>query len=201
MFSDEAKPRRRKSIDVVSALIAQSGDATLELLPKKQRTKSDVVSQHSGAASAHSLLLRDVPKRTSSLSISRQASVQDFPSWRLPPPAAAGLSIPPRGKADSPIKRSKGPVSSDNVRPLSSRTFVRSSPPIRLLQHGNSSHRRVRISTHLKAPLFVGGGTIEGEIRLAIVSDENIKDVKRSLLISKLSVDVVGLEELSDGRK
>lgn len=117
--------------------------------------------------------------------------------------AAAGFCVPDRGRAESPIKRStaKDAVSSDSVRVVPCKTFIRSTPPLKLLEHGSINHRRIQMSTNLKAPLFVGGGTIEGEVRLSIDESENKQDQSRPLLISKLSVDVVGLEETSDGRK
>lgn len=72
---------------------------------------------------------------------------------------------------------------------------------MRLLEHGNITHRRLQLSTVLKAPLFVGGGTVEGDVKIAIDQSENIRDKSKPLLVSKLSVDVVGVEEVSDGRK
>ncbi|KAK5070914.1 hypothetical protein LTR64_003888 [Lithohypha guttulata] len=193
MFDENVKPKRRQSTDfagAVQASLQTQGDAA------KDRS-SEVFSHRSGAASIHSLPLRDVPVRNSSLPDSTQASLQDFPSWKLPPAAAAGRAIPPRGRADSPIKRfiAKDFVSSDTARPIQSRTFIRPSPPLKLLEHGSINHRRIQLSTQLKAPLFVGGGTIEGEVRLTINQD-NTRDRSRPLLISKLSVDVVGLEEV-----
>ena len=189
------KPRRRMSIDVLGTF-----DKTAMLTHGHSNTPDDV---RSSTASSHSLPLKDVPGRTSSLATFQQASLQDFPSWKIPPFAAAGFRIPDRGRAESPIKRSiaRDAVSSDNARTVPCKTFIRSTPPIKLLENGNIHHRRIRISTNLKAPLFVGGGTVEGEVRLSIDEIDNKRDHSRPLLISKLSVDVVGLEEISDGRK
>jgi len=53
----------------------------------------------------------------------------------------------------------------------------------------------------LKTPLFVGGGTVEGDVKIAIDQSENTRDKSKPLLVSKLSVDVMGVEEVSDGRK
>lgn len=198
-----SEPKRRESIDlsnatgVASAKQKQSGD------PQHEMINSSTSGLRSGAASVHSLALKDVPDRRSSLAPASQGSLQDFPSWRLPGPAAAGRCVPPRGRAESPIKRSisKGPISSDALRPSSSRTFIRSTPPLRLLDLGNITHRRLQLSTSLKAPLFVGGGTVEGYVKLAIDHPENSKDRSKPLHISKLSVDIVGVEEVGDSRK
>lgn len=164
---------------------------------------TDIMSNRSAAASVHSLPLKNVPDRHSSLASSQQASLQDFPSWRLPPMAAAGKVIPHRGRADSPVKRSvaKDPVSSDKLRARPSRTFIRPIPPLRLFEAGSITHRRLQLEVQLRAPLFVGGGTIEGEVKVVVDKDAPRTKTSTPLLISKLSVDVIGLEEASDSRK
>ena len=53
----------------------------------------------------------------------------------------------------------------------------------------------------LPSPLFVGGGTIEGQIALEIDKGISKKNKEKAIYISKLSVDVIGVEEISDGRK
>lgn len=53
----------------------------------------------------------------------------------------------------------------------------------------------------LPSPLFVGGGTIEGQITLDIDEPSSRKGKKGPIFISQLSVDVIGLEEVSDGRR
>lgn len=194
-MSDTAKPiltkidnyATRKSVDVVA----------------QPRLEHRSFKHKQSAASIHSLPLTDVPDRKSSLAHSRQASLQDFPSWRLPPPTAEGKMIPPRGRAESPIKKSiaRDGATSDAARPVSERTFIRNRPPIKVLENGNSTHRRLQISTHLNAPLFVGGGTIEGHVSLSIDQADTGREKSRPLLISKLSIDIVGLEELSEGKK
>jgi len=52
------------------------------------------------------------------------------------------------------------------------------------------------------APLFVGGGTIEGQVRLTVDSSMTTmrKKIKR-IMIARMSVDIVGVEEMSDGRQ
>lgn len=201
MFDENVRPKRRRSTDFMGAVkhtLHLHGDAA-----KIRSTSSEIMSHRSAAASVHSLPLKDVPDRHSSLANSQQASLQDFPSWRLPPIAAAGKTIPHCGRADSPVKRSiaKDPVSSDTIRSRPSRTFIRPIPPLRLIEAGIITHRRVQLLTHLKAPLFLGGGTIEGQIKLAVDQDTARKAKSQPLLISKLSVDVVGLEETSEGKK
>ena len=164
----------------------------------------------SRAASALSLPLREVPERRSSASIlaqsiagSRQGSMQDFPSWKLPPPSASGKTIPGRGRSHSPVRRAvKGDsVTSDTVRTSPSRTFIRTAPPLDILETGATQHPRVDMRLRLPSPLFVGGGTVEGQIQLLIDGGSGRKNKLKPISISTLSIDVLGLEEINDGRK
>lgn len=180
MFEDSIKPKERRSIDAINTL------------DHKFRSNDGNFSSR-----------RQVPERQSSLASMRQADLQEFPSWRLPPPNASGKLILDRGRAESPVKRSvaKDSVTSDALRLSPSRTFVRPSPPVLLLQNGSLLSKRIDLSVDLNAPIFMGGGTVEGKVNLEI--DRNYPDrvKKKDLLISKLSVDVVGWELMSDGRK
>lgn len=56
------------------------------------------------------------------------------------------------------------------------------------------------MTINLASPLFVSGGTIEGSLAVSIEPSE-YRGKPRPLYISKLSIDVLGLEEVSDGRK
>ena len=95
----------------------------------------------------------------------------------------------------------KDAVSSNTMRPSSFRTFIRTSPPVHILEVGDTTNRRVELFTKLTAPMFVGGGTIEGQIGISIDQQTVLRGKKKTLLISKLSVDVVGLEEIYDGQR
>jgi hypothetical protein len=57
------------------------------------------------------------------------------------------------------------------------------------------------MSLRLAAPLFVGGGTIEGQIRLTVDRGTLQRSKLNPIYISKLSIDVIGVEEVSDGRR
>ena len=160
------------------------------------------------ATSSASLPLSSIPQRKSSASIlrdgaraSRPSSVQDFPSWKLPPSSAAGLAVPDRGRADSPVRRALqlDPVSSEALRQVP-QTLVRTVAPMDILECPSSRHPRVELNTHLSSPLFVGGGTAEGYVRLAIDRGTNHKS-KVAIFIKRLAVDIIGVEEVSDGRR
>ncbi|KAF7504685.1 hypothetical protein GJ744_001966 [Endocarpon pusillum] len=163
----------------------------------------------SRAPSALSLLMKDVPERRSSASflgkcnaMSRHSSVNDLPSWKLPPPSAAGQTIPSRGRVSSPVRHvmKHDPTASNTVR-SPSKTFIRTTPPLDILDLGNTRHGRVDISLQTPAPLFVGGGTIEGHLLLTVDGGGTQKIKANPLFISRLSIDVIGVEEVTDGRR
>ena len=162
------------------------------------------------AASAMSLPLDQVPERRSSASIlsgrngpSRASSVQDldFPSWRVPPPSAVGQMIPSRGRADSPVRKSvqRNAISSDSLRRSPSKTFIRTAPPLDILETSTTRHGRIDMSILLQAPVFVGGGTIEGSIKLAIDGGISAKTAEKPMFVSRLSIDIIGVEQVKGG--
>jgi hypothetical protein len=174
--------------------------------PEDARTPGGLGSR---APSAMSLPVKDVPERRSSASAlghnptSRQSSVQDFPSWRLPTPSSAGLMIPFRGQSDSPVRQAlqRGAVSSEGLRRSPSKTFIRPAPPLEFLDTATSRHGRINMSVQLPAPLFVGGGTIEGHINIAVDGGPLQNSKAKPIFISKLTIYIIGVEEVNDGRR
>jgi Arrestin (or S-antigen), C-terminal domain len=57
------------------------------------------------------------------------------------------------------------------------------------------------MSLQTPAPLFVGGGTIEGHLLLTVDGGSARKTKLKPLSISRLSIDIVGVEEVTDGRR
>jgi hypothetical protein len=53
----------------------------------------------------------------------------------------------------------------------------------------------------LPSPLFVGGGTVEGHLNIKVDGGIARKPNQKPVYISKACVDIVGVEELSDGRR
>lgn len=165
----------------------------------------------SRAPSALSLPLTDVPLRRSSASFlgghnatgSQNVSISDFPSWKLPGPAQAGQSVPPRGRADSPVRPAsrKDAVTTEMLRHSASRTFIRTSAPLDVIKNGSRRYPRVDMTVRLPSPLFVGGGTIEGQIALKVDANASNRSKLKPMHISKLSIDIIGVEEVSDGRR
>lgn len=161
-------------------------------------------------SSVWSLPIWEVPERKSSASIlaqslagSRHSSLHEFPSQKALNTSASGKIVSPRGRSDSPVRQalSRDAVSSDRLRASPSRTFVRTTPPLDILDQPSSSHDRVEMRVRIPSPLFVGGGTIEGQIHLVVDGEIKCKSKPKPILISKLSVDVIGVEEISDGKR
>jgi hypothetical protein len=166
----------------------------------------------SRAASALSLPLRDVPERRSSMSIfaqslngsRRKSSFQELPKWQVPPAPGQNQTVPARERSNSPVRHavSKAAQSSEAVRPSPSRTFIRTTPPLEILDKGSVRSDRMELLIHLPSPLFVGGGTIEGHIKLNVQEESHSRKAKaKSISISRLSVDIIGVEEVNDGRR
>ncbi|KAK4910144.1 hypothetical protein LTR66_017454 [Elasticomyces elasticus] len=165
--------------------------------------KKTVPTHKRGNPSLYSLPLRDVPDRRSSLGYPRQASTQDLPSWRLPDASTHRLYVPSRDRAESPMRRvvNVETIGSDDLLLRDTRTFVRPTPPLTVLERGNATCKSIEMSMNLPSPLFIGGSTIEGQICLKIKPEEASNHKRGGILISKLSVDVLGIEEIADGRK
>ncbi|OQU96606.1 hypothetical protein CLAIMM_02663 [Cladophialophora immunda] len=173
-------------------------------------TKNYATGLGSRAASAVSLPHRAVPERTSSASIlSRslggpiQASMRELPTWRIAELDGTDSLVRDKGRAESPVRRSIGRAaqSSEVLRPTLARTFIRTSPPHEVLDHGSSRHPRVELSVSLPSPLFVGGGTVEGQLTIQVDGGVARKPKTKPIYISKACIDVIGVEEINDGRR
>jgi hypothetical protein len=57
------------------------------------------------------------------------------------------------------------------------------------------------MTVSLPASRFIGGGTIEGNINIAVDGSPLQKPKAKSIFISNLTVDIIGFEEVNDGRR
>jgi hypothetical protein len=73
-------------------------------------------------------------------------------------------------------------------------------PNIDVLEFPKHQHPRVTVELHAAASLFVGGGSVEGHVRIVIDDLERIRH-RRQLAISRLSIDLLGVEEMSSSRR
>lgn len=122
----------------------------------------------------------------------------------LPPPAprGRGFTIPNRGLSKSPVREVAArldPVSSDVVQRIPSRTFLRDASD-EMVEFPTHRHPRVSVDIHLAAPLFVGGGSLEGNVRITVEDAERQRH-KRALAIARISVDLLGVEEMWTGKR
>ncbi|ETI27699.1 hypothetical protein G647_00148 [Cladophialophora carrionii CBS 160.54] len=124
-------------------------------------------------------------------------------TWRIPELDGTGTVIPHRGRAESPVRQSvrRAAQSSEILRPSLARTFIRTSPPHEVLDNGSSRHPRVELSISLPSPLCVGGGTVEGQLTIQVDGGVARKPKTKPMYITRACVDVIGVEEISDGRR
>ncbi|EMD01136.1 hypothetical protein BAUCODRAFT_62253 [Baudoinia panamericana UAMH 10762] len=151
-----------------------------------------------------------VPRRSSSFGQSqpqdrghaRQPSMHDVRQLLRPAPSATALTIPNRGRSDSPVKVAGlhlDSVTSEVVRSLPSRTHIRVPHPIDLLESPTFRHPRIKLELQVSGPIFVGGGTLEGFVRITVDENERLKP-RRTLGVGSLSVDLLGYEASGNRR-
>ncbi len=90
---------------------------------------------------------------------------------------------------------------SERLRQPPSKTFIRPAPPVDFLNVGTSRHGRIDMGVQLPALLFVGGGTIGGNIILTVGGGPLQKSKAKPIFISKLTMDIMRVEEVHDGRR
>lgn len=144
-------------------------------------------------------LLTVIPERTSSKILYGTSTASMLPTPSRAPssiPAEDTLgpryAVPKRGRAESPIRR---PDDSNPPGHLST-TFVPSILPNDLLDAPRLGHPRVSLAIHLSSPIYMGGATLEGEVK--ITTDGGIPGTTRkqkpTLSLKKLSVTLIGIE-------
>ncbi|KAH9873192.1 hypothetical protein J1614_005590 [Plenodomus biglobosus] len=129
--------------------------------------------------------------------------VHTIPAIPLPPPKDSGNTIPRRGHSQSPVRHVAArldPVSHDTHRRIPSRTFIREPLSKELLEFPSHRHPRIELGLDLSAGIFVGGGSIEGTVQINIDDAERIRH-RRTLDIARISIDLLGLEEMSGNRR
>ena len=125
------------------------------------------------------------------------------PMIPLPPPKNSGNTIPSHGESRSPVRHIAArfdPVSYDSNRRVPSRTFIREPVSKELLEFPSHRHPRIELGLDLTAGIFMGGGSIEGTVQLKVDDAERIRH-RRTLDIARISIDLLGLEEMSGNRR
>ncbi|KAF1938556.1 hypothetical protein EJ02DRAFT_383424 [Clathrospora elynae] len=119
------------------------------------------------------------------------------------PPKNSNNTIPRRGQSHSPLRDIAArldPVSHDTNRRVPSRTFIREPLSKELLEFPSHRHPRIELGLDLSAGIFVGGGSIEGTVQINVDDAERIRH-RRTLDIARISIDLLGLEEMSGNRR
>ena len=129
----------------------------------------------------------------------------DAPSLLPPPPSNSGQTIRSHGQSVSPVRpvaAGLDPTGSDTRR-LPSKTFVRTIRPSDLLEFPRIRHSRVMLEMRTSTPIFMGGGTVEGQLKLVVDAGptQNCRKSKATMSLGRISVDVLGIEELSGEKR
>jgi len=77
---------------------------------------------------------------------------------------------------------------------------MRDPPSNELLEFPIHRHPRVDLALDLSAGIFVGGGSIEGTVQINVDDADRIR-YRRTLDIARVSIDLLGLEEMSGNRR
>ncbi|KAF2634897.1 hypothetical protein P280DRAFT_412896 [Massarina eburnea CBS 473.64] len=206
---ENREPDRKTSIDSNGARSAHRG-----------RPRSGTPSPDISISSVYSIPPCSVPPRSSSRVRARSASCSRNPipptSQRVPAPLSilpvslppptpleTGKTIPRSGQSQSPLRQVAArldPVSHDSQRRIPSRTFIREPLSTELLDFPTHRHPRVHIGLDLSASIFVGGGSIEGTAQINVDDAERIRH-RKTLAIGRISIDLLGLEEVSGNRR
>ncbi|KAF2476885.1 uncharacterized protein BDR25DRAFT_321448 [Lindgomyces ingoldianus] len=151
--------------------------------------------------------LRQPPPTMPPFSILQHAptrpSLNLVPSIPAPPPRGSGNTIPRRGHSQSPLRQVAArldPISHDTHRRIPSRTFLRESLSNELIEFPTHRHPRVELGLDLSAGIFVGGSSIEGTVQITVDEAERIRH-RRALDIARISIDLLGLEEMVGNRR
>lgn len=91
-------------------------------------------------------------------------------------------------------------ISHDTHRRLPSRTFIREPLSNELIEFPTHRHPRVELGLDLSAGIFVGGGSVEGTVQITIDEADRIRH-RRTLDIARISIDLLGLEEMVGNRR
>ena len=149
----------------------------------------------------------NVPERRSSASVLRHgphSSVADFISRPSSNNGTTRRVVPSRGHSSSPVRKAleRAPISSQTIRRPPSKTIIRTTPPLDILDTPSSRHARVDMSTSLPTAIFVGGSTVEGSLNISIdaIATRKTKNLP-PLSISRLSIDIIGVEETSENHR
>lgn len=164
--------------------------------------------------SIYSIPLGNIPPRSSSkgrvkrsLSARRERDtvVSREPAVLLPQPRGPFQCVANTGHADSPIKDGssrKLSIEPQRSARIPSKTIVKIEHPSseHLLQEPHLPHPRLKVDLLLAAPLFVGGSSVEGVLRIVVDDAERVRH-RKLLTLERVSIDLLGVEEITQPKE
>ncbi|KAF7678587.1 hypothetical protein GT037_003968 [Alternaria burnsii] len=130
-------------------------------------------------------------------------TINAIPTIPLQPTNNCSNTILRHGQSQSPLRHIVArldPKSQDTNRRIPSRTFVRDPLSKDLLEFPLHRHPRIELGLDLSAGIFVGGSSIEGTVQINVDDAERIRH-RRTLDIARISIDLLGTEEISGNRR
>ncbi|KAJ4993653.1 hypothetical protein SVAN01_00707 [Stagonosporopsis vannaccii] len=125
------------------------------------------------------------------------ATTQEKTTQALPLPG------PQHGQSPSPLRYVATQIDSTlyvTNRGIPCRTFSRMPLSKELLEFPTHRHPRIELGLDLSAGIFVGGGSIVGAVQISIDDAERIRH-RKTLDIARISIDLLGIEEMSGNRR
>ena len=111
-----------------------------------------------------------------------------------------GSTITAHGKLMSPIKPTP---SAERLHRAPSKTFIPSFPHLDIMDYPQVLSSRIKLDLRLSSPIFLGGATAEGMVRLTIDGGKSTaqeKKQKPSVFMGRIAVLLVGIERSNSRR-
>ena len=156
-------------------------------------------------SSVYSVPAGNVPRRSSSRNRHRPSgSLPRSRAVDIPPNPQRYNSVSNRSTSKSPIKETISRLLHNNhgARRAPSKTIVKveSTSTGNILDHPSHQHPRLKVDLQVAAPLFVGGSTVEGVVRIVVDEADRVRH-RKTLTLERVSVDLLGVEELSGSKR
>ncbi|KAI9721885.1 MAG: hypothetical protein M1828_004980 [Chrysothrix sp. TS-e1954] len=159
--------------------------------------------------------------------VNDQGTVYSIPSAVIPPRSSSRPRLKPSGsftrlgsqpstprrnasritnrrKLHSPIKNAELSSLANGAQghPFPSKTIVKSrnGALYDILDHPIHLHPRLKVNICVAAPLFVGGSSVEGTVRIVIDEAERSRH-RKALTLERACVDLMGIEEVSGAKR
>jgi len=174
----------------------------------RQDHQSPFQSQQSNGdlASVYHISAANIPPRSSSRARQKHSTSNLYPTTAfLQAPKSRYHCISNRGQSQSPRKEVVHRLDrEDRGRALRipSKTIIKveSASSNDILDHPSHPHPRLKVYLQVAAPLFVGGSSVEGSVRI-IVDEADRGRHRKTLTLERVSVDLLGIEELSGSKR